>query len=36
MSARSLCTPADGLGEVSPETDPELFFATLGGMGLTV
>jgi decaprenylphospho-beta-D-ribofuranose 2-oxidase len=30
-----LCTPAGGLVEVSPETDPELFYATLGGMGLT-
>jgi decaprenylphospho-beta-D-ribofuranose 2-oxidase len=33
--ALSLCTPADGCLEVSPETDPELFYATLGGMGLT-
>ncbi len=33
--ALSLCTPADGCVEVSPETDPELFYATLGGMGLT-
>ncbi len=31
----SLCTPAEGLVEVSPETDPELFYATFGGMGLT-
>jgi decaprenylphospho-beta-D-ribofuranose 2-oxidase len=33
--ALSLCTPADGCREVSPEIDPELFYATLGGMGLT-
>ena len=33
--ALSLCTPAGGCLEVSPETDPELFYATLGGMGLT-
>ncbi len=35
VAALSLCTPAGGLTEVSPETDPELFYATLGGMGLT-
>jgi decaprenylphospho-beta-D-ribofuranose 2-oxidase len=35
VAALSLCTPAGGLVEVSPETDPELFYATLGGMGLT-
>ncbi len=35
VAALSLCTPAGGLTEVSPEIDPELFYATLGGMGLT-
>ena len=35
VAALSLCTPAGGETEVSPETDPELFYATLGGMGLT-
>lgn len=33
--ALSLCTPAGGLMEVSPKTDPELFYTTFGGMGLT-
>jgi len=33
--ALSLCTPAHGLIQVSSEEDPELFYATLGGMGLT-
>jgi decaprenylphospho-beta-D-ribofuranose 2-oxidase len=33
--AVTLCTPADGLLELSAESDPDLFYATLGGMGLT-
>jgi len=35
VAAISLCTPAHGLIEVAPDTDPDLFYATLGGMGLT-
>lgn len=31
----SLCTPAGDVVELSPEKDPDLFYATLGGMGLT-
>lgn len=31
----TLCTPADGPLEVSAESCPELFHATIGGMGLT-
>jgi len=33
--ALSLCTPAGGCLEISPENDPDLFYATFGGMGLT-
>jgi decaprenylphospho-beta-D-ribofuranose 2-oxidase len=30
-----LCTPSGELLELAPESDPQLFFATFGGMGLT-
>jgi decaprenylphospho-beta-D-ribofuranose 2-oxidase len=35
VTSISLCTPAAGQVVVSPESDPDLFYATLGGMGLT-
>jgi decaprenylphospho-beta-D-ribofuranose 2-oxidase len=35
VASLSLCTPGRGLVEVSPENERELFYATLGGMGLT-
>jgi decaprenylphospho-beta-D-ribofuranose 2-oxidase len=35
VTSISLCTPASGLMVVSPEADADLFYATLGGMGLT-
>ncbi len=35
VASLTLCTPVGGCVEVSPEVDPELFYATLGGMGLT-
>ncbi|MEA2207735.1 MAG: decaprenylphospho-beta-D-ribofuranose 2-oxidase [Solirubrobacteraceae bacterium] len=35
VSEISLCTPAAGLLELSPQDDPDMFYATLGGMGLT-
>ena len=34
LAALRVCTPADGVREITPERDPELFAATLGGMGL--
>jgi decaprenylphospho-beta-D-ribofuranose 2-oxidase len=33
--AMTLCTPARGCVEITPESDGGLFYATLGGMGLT-
>ncbi len=35
VASMSLCTPAGELVELTPEGDPDLFYATLGGMGLT-
>jgi decaprenylphospho-beta-D-ribofuranose 2-oxidase len=35
VGALSLCTPRGECLEISPELNPELFYATLGGMGLT-
>ena len=35
VSSLSLCTPTGLCVDVSPEDNPELFYATLGGMGLT-
>jgi decaprenylphospho-beta-D-ribofuranose 2-oxidase len=35
VASLSLCTPAGELLDLSPESDPDLFYATLGGMGLT-
>lgn len=35
VTSLSICTPAAGRLELTPESDPELFYATLGGMGLT-
>jgi decaprenylphospho-beta-D-ribofuranose 2-oxidase len=35
VTSISLCTPAAGLVQISPESDADLFYATLGGMGLT-
>jgi decaprenylphospho-beta-D-ribofuranose 2-oxidase len=35
VASLSLCTPTGDVLEVTPEHDPDLFYATLGGMGLT-
>ena len=35
VTAIELLTPAHGLVHLTPENDPGLFYATLGGMGLT-
>jgi decaprenylphospho-beta-D-ribofuranose 2-oxidase len=35
VKALSLCTPAHGCSALTPESDAELFYATIGGMGLT-
>jgi decaprenylphospho-beta-D-ribofuranose 2-oxidase len=35
LETLTLCTPADGPVKVSERLDPELFTATVGGMGLT-
>jgi len=35
LAALRICTPAGGCREITPEGDPELFAATLGGLGLT-
>jgi decaprenylphospho-beta-D-ribofuranose 2-oxidase len=35
VASLTLCTPSGEVIETSPENDPELFYATFGGMGLT-
>jgi decaprenylphospho-beta-D-ribofuranose 2-oxidase len=35
VTALTLCTPSGACLDVSPTVNPELFYATLGGMGLT-
>ncbi len=35
VTSLSLCTPSGELMLLTPDSDPDLFYATLGGMGLT-
>jgi len=35
VASLSLCTPTGEVMQLTPESDPDLFYATLGGMGLT-
>lgn len=35
VEAITIVTPADGRHQITPERDPDLFWATAGGMGLT-
>jgi decaprenylphospho-beta-D-ribofuranose 2-oxidase len=35
LASLRLCTPSGGAREITAESDPELFAATVGGMGLT-
>ena len=35
VTGLTIATPADGIRHITPTTDPDLFWATAGGMGLT-